>query len=338
MAGHTKCDRRNATRFRQAGIGSAGHESRTVSFRRSDRAFTLIEVLVVIAIIALLMSILLPSLRAARENAKETSCATNLGSFGRGFFAYASSNRDYLCSGAFDPGVSNGRDGPVDQVGWVADLVNGDLAYPAEQLCPSNLAAHNAKLGANAAGEDSYTDEEAEALIARGYNTNYTQSWLMARTEWDARKAAKTDHPQDFARRDTTGGTLRLDRMLDVSPARVPLLGDGQADPLNLVLNGPTVRTMTDGPKGGPYGRQDYSAFGPAHGFYRQTFGSVRTDRCRANILFADGHVNVFQIIVPGGSQGGTADASDFEPFRQSQVFDGVLSLGRRSAQPWRKK
>ncbi|MBI4579917.1 MAG: type II secretion system protein [Planctomycetes bacterium] len=64
--------------------------------RAGRRAFTLIEVLVVVAIIALLVSILIPSLAAAREQAKRTLCASNLHQQQLAMNSYSKEHKDYL--------------------------------------------------------------------------------------------------------------------------------------------------------------------------------------------------------------------------------------------------
>jgi len=63
-----------------------------------SRAFTLVELLVVVAIISMLMSITLPALERARKAGKRIGCFSNLRQLTLAWIMYAIDNDDRLCS------------------------------------------------------------------------------------------------------------------------------------------------------------------------------------------------------------------------------------------------
>ena len=117
------------------------------SFTSRPGGFTLVELLVVVGVIAVLVSMLLPVVRNAREQAARIQCASNLRQVGVAEAMYAASNRGYLLA----------RDGghPMS----VGDLVHTSKPYysinlstlmdPRVWFCPrTQIAIDGKNLGA----------------------------------------------------------------------------------------------------------------------------------------------------------------------------------------------
>jgi prepilin-type N-terminal cleavage/methylation domain-containing protein/prepilin-type processing-associated H-X9-DG protein len=119
------------------------------------RAFTLIELLVVIAIIAILAAILFPVFAQAREQARKSSCASNLKQIGLGMLQYL---QDY--DETFPKDVAAG---PVPAIqGW-AEIIQPYVKNTAILQCPSE-----ATRGQVAANVINYSDYFYNRDLANG--------------------------------------------------------------------------------------------------------------------------------------------------------------------------
>ena len=78
--------------------------------KNNTKAFTLIELLVVISIIALLLSILLPSLRKVKESARTLVCRTNSKSLGLATILWSEDNDGWALPATWDRGSGGNRD------------------------------------------------------------------------------------------------------------------------------------------------------------------------------------------------------------------------------------
>ena len=111
-----------------------------MSYRAINRkhGFTLIELLVVIAIIAILAAILFPVFARARENARRSSCQSNLKQIGLGVRQYMQDYDDVFPRYDY---VIPGSPDPVD-VGW-AEVMQPYLKSTQILQCPSQKTPSN---------------------------------------------------------------------------------------------------------------------------------------------------------------------------------------------------
>ncbi len=133
---------------------------------RRTKGFTLIELLVVIGIIALLVSILAPTLSKVRELARQATCAANLNGIGKAIAVYSTSGGGFPIMAAYaTEAVSNGTTFtgaasvvalynasgvPAMQNVWL--LIGGGYIGPEMFRCQSDTTAKWAGTGTTAYG------------------------------------------------------------------------------------------------------------------------------------------------------------------------------------------
>jgi prepilin-type N-terminal cleavage/methylation domain-containing protein len=140
-----------------------------------QRAFTLVELLVVIAVVGILAALLLPALASARDKSRKTACVSNLRQIGIALLNYATDNDGRIPYGPKAPPFTNPGDF-YPSTGAPTSLISLQTGTPvglglllAQQLCgqpkvlfcpgsdqPLDANAELAKVGASQAQSSYY--------------------------------------------------------------------------------------------------------------------------------------------------------------------------------------
>lgn len=125
------------TAFRQPLCGCPTDNSPQITHERRQArrfGFTLIELLVVIGIIALLISMLIPSLAKARTVARQTRELAEAQQLMTAFHAYSNDNQDRILTGFASPAMVNGnmivRDGVGERLSSANNRIEEAQRYP----------------------------------------------------------------------------------------------------------------------------------------------------------------------------------------------------------------
>ena len=238
---------------------------RPVRPRRVLRGFTLIEILVVVAIIALLAAILFPVFSRARENARRSSCQSNLKQLGLGLMQYSQDYDETLPTGSVGDQSGYGPQG----YGWAGQIFPyvksaGVYACPSD---PTKATAAQAALGAE--------------RVAYAYNSNIGTSVFYNGAEG---KIVKFGAPaRSILLLESQGGLAKIGDELE---GRTATNGPATGSPSGLGCGVATVwGGYITGITGVPPGAAAISSQCPS--FYVGTGRHLEG----ANYLFADGHV-----------------------------------------------
>jgi prepilin-type N-terminal cleavage/methylation domain-containing protein/prepilin-type processing-associated H-X9-DG protein len=130
---------------------------------KTSRAFTLVELLVVIGIIAILAALLLPVLGRSKESARATVCLSNLHQVGIALQIYVQENNNKLPvmrDVSTDPTVAASNTFPAIQIVLASPLGNTNVLR-----CPSDVQHLFELTGSSYAWNSLLNGEDADHLV-----------------------------------------------------------------------------------------------------------------------------------------------------------------------------
>lgn len=182
--------------------------------RERRRAFTLIELLTVIAIVGVLAGILIPVVGRVRENARASSCASNLRQLGNALHLYAADN-----NGLF----------PAPR--WrEADAENG-LQNPTRANWQVEVAPFLALDISTRSFNTSYSDERDSYVFCPEYAHRYRDT-----TDWGTVQTGGYGMNNNLIQGGAWGYRFRRNQI--TAPSRTVLLGDSTDWHLNIKADG----------------------------------------------------------------------------------------------------
>lgn len=135
---------------------------------RSSKAFTLVELLVVLAIIGILAALLMPAIGKAKENGRGTACLSNLHQIGLALQLYVSENNNRLPV-MYDKLMSTNAP-PTNAPATVEVVLKSHLGTTNILRCPSDRKELFEQTGSSYAWNSLLNGQDAEHLKVFGIN------------------------------------------------------------------------------------------------------------------------------------------------------------------------